>query len=70
MLASTVTDCVVISASASFVCVPIAITSSPVGRNICAITVGIKKFKSIIRKQKKKKKDKLVLLGKDTLNSI
>ena len=38
ILVSTVTDCVSISAFASSVCVPVCITSSPVGLNICAIT--------------------------------
>ena len=33
------------------------------------ITEGIKKYKSIIKK-KKKKHDKIVLLGKDMLNTI
>ena len=33
------------------------------------ITAGIKKYKSFIKK-KKKKHDKMILLGKDKLNSI
>ena len=69
ILASTITGCVSISAFASLVCVPADITSSAVGTNICAITAGIKKYKSIIKK-KKKKHDKIVLLGKDKLNTI
>ena len=40
--------------------------SSPVGLKICAITAGIKKYKSI---KKKKKHDKTVLLAKSKLNS-
>ena len=36
---------------------------------ICAITAGIKKYKSIIKK-KKTKHDKIVLLAKSKLNSI
>ena len=36
---------------------------------MCAITVGIKKYKSIIKK-KKKKHNKIVLLAKSTLNRI
>ena len=36
---------------------------------MCAITAGIKKYKAIIKK-KKKKHDKIVLLGKYKLNSI
>ena len=36
---------------------------------ICAITAGIKKYNSIIKK-KKKKYDKIVLLGQPKLNRI
>ena len=68
-LASTFTGCVLISAFASLVCVPAGITSHAVGIKICAITAGIKKYKSIINK-KKKKHNKIVLLGKDKLNTI
>ena len=64
ILASTITGCVSVSAFASSVDIPVAITSSAVGINICAITAGIKKHKSMIKK-KKKKHDKIVLLGKD-----
>ena len=69
ILASAGIGCVSISAFASLVCVVVGITSSAVGINICAITAGIKKYKSIIKK-KKKKHDKIVLLGKDKLNTI
>ena len=69
ILVSTVTGCVSISAFASLVCVPVSITSSVVGLNICAIIAGIKKYKSIIKK-KKKKHDKILVLGKDKLNTI
>ena len=48
---------------------PIGITSSAIGLKICAITARIKKYKSIIKK-KKKKHDKIVLLAKSKLNSI
>ena len=68
ILVSTVNDCVSISAFASLVCVPVDITISAVGIKICAITAVIKKYKSIIKK--KKKHDKIVLLGKDKLNTI
>ena len=68
VLASTITGCVSISAFASLVCVPIGITSSAIGIKICANTAGIKKYKSIIKK-KKKKHDKIALLGKDNLNT-
>ena len=44
-------------------------SSSAVGINICAIIAGIKKFKSIIKK-KKKKHNELAMLGKDKLNAI
>ena len=60
ILLSTVTGGVSISAFASLLCVP---------KRTCAITAEIKKYKSIIQK-KKKKPDKIVLLGKDTLNTI
>ena len=69
ILVSTVTGCISVSAFASLVCVPVGITSSAVGTNICAITAGIKKYLLIIKK-KKKKPDKIVLLGKDKLNTI
>ena len=51
ILASTNTGCVSISAFASSVCVPISIMTSAVGINICAITAGIKKYKSFIKKK-------------------
>ena len=47
----------------------VGITSSATGLKICAITAGIKKYKSIINK-KKKKYDKVVLLAKSKLNRI
>ena len=68
ILVSTITDCVSISVLASLVCVPVGIPSFAVGIKFCAITAGINKYKSIIKK-KKKKHDKIVL-GKDTLNTI
>ena len=51
------------------ICVSISITSSAVGINICSIFPGIKLYKSIIKK-KKKKHDEIVLLGNDRLNTI
>ena len=68
ILASTVTGCVSIPAFASLPSVPFVITSSTLGIKICAITVGIKKYKSITKK--KKTHDKRVLLGKVKLNTI
>ena len=50
ILASTTTGGVSISAFTSLVCVPVGITSSAVEINICAITAGNKKYKSIIKK--------------------
>ena len=66
---STITGSVSISAFASLVGIPIGITSSAIGLNICAITAGIKKYKLIIKK-KKKKHDKKILLAKSKLNPI
>ena len=48
--------------------IPIGIPSSAIGLKICAIFAGIKKYKSIIKK-KKKKRDKIVSLAKSKLNS-
>ena len=63
ILISTVTGCVSISAVASLAGTLIGITSSAVGLKICVSTAGIKKYKSIIKK-KKKKHDKIALLAK------
>ena len=67
-LVSTVSGSVSISTFVSLLAVPVRITSSEVAINICAITAGIKKHKSI-KKKKKKKHDKIVFLGKDKLNT-
>ena len=69
ILASTVNGCVSISTLASLVCVLVGITNSVIGIKICEFTAGIKKYKSIIKK-KKKKHGKIVLLGKDKLNTF
>ena len=53
VLVLTVTGCVSISAFTSLVCIPVGITSSAVGIKICAVTVGIKKYRSIIKEKKK-----------------
>ena len=66
---STITVCDSIFSFASLVCIPIGITGSANGFKICVITAGIKKYKSIIKKNKKKH-DKIVLLAKSKLNSI
>ena len=52
ILASTITAFISISAFASLVCVPVGITSSVVGVNICGITEGIKKYKLVIKKRR------------------
>ena len=69
ILSSTITGCVAISAFASWVCVSAGITSSGERKKNCAITAVTKKYKSITKK-KKKKHDKIVLLGKYKLNTI
>ena len=67
ILASAITGCISISTSTSLIGISIGITSSAIGLTICAITAGIKKYK-LINKKKKKKHDKIVLLGKSKLN--
>ena len=69
ILLSTIIGCVYISAFPSLVRIPMGITSSAIGIKLWAITAGIKKYKSIIKK-KKKKHDKIVLLAKCKLNSV
>ena len=61
------TGCISTSAFTSLIGISIGITSSTIGLKIFAITAGIKKYKSIIKK-KKKKHDKIVLLAKSKLN--
>ena len=51
---STITGFVSISAFASLVRIPIGIASSTIGLKICVITTGIKKYKSIIKKRRKR----------------
>ena len=60
ILVSTVTGCVSISACPSLVAIPLGITSSALGIKICAITAVIKKYKSIIKKKKKKHNKKVL----------
>ena len=64
-----VIGCVSISAFASLDGIPLGIASSAVGLKICVITAEIKKYKSIIKK-KKKKHNKIVLVAKTELNTI
>ena len=67
MITSTITGFVSISALSSLVGIPIGVKSSATGLKIFAITVGIKKYKSIIKKEKH---DEVVLLAKSKLNRI
>ena len=67
ILVSTVTGCVSISTFASLAFVPVGITSSVGETKVCAITAEIKKYKSVIKK--KKKHDKMALLGKDKIKT-
>ena len=69
ILASTFTIYASISTFASLFHVHVEITSSAVGLKNCVITTGIKKFKLIIKK-KRKKEDKIVFLAKSKLNKI
>ena len=69
ILASAITGYMSISSFASLLRIPIKITSFATGLKICVIVAGIKNYKSIIKK-KKKKQDKIVFLTKSELNSI
>ena len=69
ILASTNTGRISIFAFPSLISIAIGITSSAIGLKICVITSGIKKYKLIIKK-KKRKHDKIVLLPNSELNSI
>ena len=51
---SAITGCISISSFSYLLGIPIRITSSAIGLKICAITAGVKKDKSIIKKKKKK----------------
>ena len=64
-----VTRCISISDFASLVDIPTRIMSSAIGINISAVVARIKKYKSIIKK-KKKKNDEIALLVKIKLDSI
>ena len=59
----TITGCVSISVFPSLMGIPIGIASFTIELKICGITAGIKKYKWIIKK-KKKKHNKIVLLAK------
>ena len=67
ILPSTITRCISISAFASLIGILMRITSSAIKLKIFAITAGIKTYKSIIKKMKKKL-NKIVFLAKSILN--
>ena len=67
ILASTITRCISVSDFASLIGIPVGITGSAIGLEICAITAGIQKFKSISKKKRKKHR-KRVFLEKSRLN--
>ena len=69
ILASTITGCIPISAFSSLIGIPVGIMGYAIGLKICAIAAEIKKYKSIIKK-KKKKHDNIVLLAKSKLINI
>ena len=69
ILASVVTECMSIPAFSSLLGIPIGFTLSAIGLKICAIATGIKWYKSIIKKNKKKH-DIIILLAKPESNSI
>ena len=54
ILPSAITGCILIFAFASLLGIPIVIASSAIALKICAITTGIRKYNSIIKKKKKK----------------
>ena len=68
VLVSKVIGCILFPAFACLDCNPRGITSYAIGLKICAITAEIKKYKSIIKKQKKK--HKIILLARTNLNHI
>ena len=69
ILASAVIGSISNSAFAFFLCIPIGFRRSAVGLKFFAINVAIKKYKSIIKKEKKKH-ETIVLLAKTKLNII
>ena len=68
IVSSTNTGCISISGFTSLVGIPIGITTSGISLKIFVITAGSKKYKSII-KEEKKNRDK-IMLAKSKLNSI
>ena len=60
-LASTITECISMPDVASLIGIRLGIMNSALGLKISAITAGIKKYRFMIKK-KKKKHDKIALL--------
>ena len=69
ILISTVSGCVSICNFAPLVGFPIGIPNSAIGLKICVIPAEIKRYKSIIKK-KKKKHEKILSLAESKLNSV
>ena len=66
---SAIKECISISDFTSLIGNPIGITSSVIGLKTCQINAGIKNYKSIFNK-KKKKDDKILLVAKCKLNTL
>ena len=66
---STIPGCVSIPTFASLVGIPVGIASFVIGLKIYVLTAGIKKYSSIIKKNKKKD-NKIMLLAKSKLIQI
>ena len=66
--ASEINGCISISAFVSLIGIPIGIMSSTIGLKTSAIAGGINKYKSIIKK--KKRKHEIALLAKSKLKNI
>ena len=70
ILASIVNGCILIYAFACLCGIPAVIMSSAIVSKICAITAGIKKYKSIIKKKSiKSKLNRIVLISKALIDS-
>ena len=54
ILASTITGYISLAVFASLLCIPIGNTSSAIGLKVSAVGAGIKKYKSTIKKNKKR----------------
>ena len=67
ILISTVTWYISIAGAASLVDISMGVTTYAIGLKLCVILVGIKKYKTIIMK-KKKKHDEILSLAKTKLS--